>query len=85
MPYDLIRDYSHLLMAFTCADDIDHLAYQEKANDWLQRFHSNDDINFNWPSVTVHCLLEHGGQVGPLAEITVSIKHNFYTYTFTGY
>ena len=107
MPYDLVNDYSHLLMAFTCADDIDPLSYQIKAQDWLRRFHSNDLLNWNWPrlessinkvhewtsllpsgwfisfvlcskkedclgalfiddsfpSVTVHCLLEHGAQV----------------------
>ena len=49
MPYDLVNDYSHLLMAFTCADDIDPLSYQIKAQDWLRRFHSNDLLNWNWP------------------------------------
>ena len=61
MPEDLVRDYSYLLMAFTCADDIDPISYQMRANDWLQRFHSSQ-FCWNWPSVTVHCILGNSKQ-----------------------
>ena len=53
MPVDLVRDYSYLLMALNCGKDIDPDEYQLRANDWMQRFYSNEDLYWNWFSVTV--------------------------------
>ena len=54
MPVDIVQDYSYLLLASSLVKgDVDPYAYQQRANDWLDRYHHNDDINWNWPSVTV--------------------------------
>ena len=53
MPVDLVRDYSYLLIALNCSRDIDPDEFQLRANDWMQRFYSNDDLSWNWFSVTV--------------------------------
>ena len=57
MPFDLVRDYSFLLKALTCGRDIDPDLYDLRAIDYMQRFYANDDLNWNWFSVTVHGVL----------------------------
>ena len=60
MPVDIVRDYSHLLLASVLVSaELDPDEYQLRANDWLHRFHSSE-CQWNWPSVTVHVIAEHG-------------------------
>ena len=56
--------YSYLLLGSSLMlGELDPYEYQVKANDWLHRFHENELINWNWPSVTVHVVAEHGGDI----------------------
>ena len=63
MPFDLVRDYSFLLIALNCGRDVDPDAYHLRASHWMQRFYADEDINWNWFSLTVHGVLEHGAEV----------------------
>ena len=58
MPVDLVRDYGFLLKALTVVSrDVDPDLYQLRADDWTQRFFSNDELVWNWFSLTVHGVL----------------------------
>ena len=58
MPVDLVRDYSFLLKALTVVSrDVDPDLYDLLAQDWMRRFYANEDIFWNWFSVTVHGVL----------------------------
>ena len=53
VPVDLIKDYNDLLVAISSGGDLDPIAFEADANSWLDRFHANDDLNWNILSATV--------------------------------
>ena len=56
-PEDLLDDYYTLLMALSCDSKVSPELFDAAANDWMDRFFSNPDLNWNWFSVTVHLVL----------------------------
>ena len=59
-PVDIIEDLGVLLTAMRCGRKLSPEYYQILADDWLQRFHSNPDLDWNWMSPTVHAIVVHG-------------------------
>ena len=72
-PLDLLKDLYDLAMALSCTQKISPKLYEAKATDWLNRFHSNPDINWHWFSPTVHILLEHGHQIIAILPVAVGL------------
>ena len=62
-PLDLLKDLYDLAMAMSCSQKISPKLYKKKAMAWLDRFHSNNELNWHWFSPTVHILLEHGDEI----------------------
>ena len=62
-PVDLIEDLDFLMDLMSCGHEIDPQNYQVLADDWLRRFHGNPEVNWNWLSPSLHCLLVHGGEL----------------------
>ena len=60
VPADLIRDYNTLMTALTCGADISPSEFEVLAESWLDRFHDNEDLNWNILAPTVHLVLQHG-------------------------
>ena len=63
VPVDLIKDFDTLVVALCCGADISPEEFEKKAEDWLDRFHGNDDISWNVLSPTVHLVLHHGREI----------------------
>ena len=59
----MIEDFYFLVATLSCGQDVNPDSFDVLAKDWLRRFHSNNDINWNWLSPTMHLVLEHGADI----------------------
>ena len=62
-PVDLIEDLDLLIQLMSSGQKFDPKIFETLANDWLRRFHGNDEVNWHWPSPSIHCLLVHGTEL----------------------
>ena len=62
-PLDLLKDLSFLLTTLRCGKKVDADLYDIVAQNWLRKFHSDCNLNWNWLSPSVHVVLVHGAQL----------------------
>ena len=62
-PLDLLKDLSFLLTTLRCGKKVDANLYDIVAKNWLRKFHSDCNLNWNWLSPSVHVILVHGADL----------------------
>ena len=51
---EFIEDFYSLLQTLNCGFEVEPAWYQNSADEWLNWFHRDDELNWNWPAQTVH-------------------------------
>ena len=72
VPVDLIKDFDTLVVALCCGADISPEEFEKKAENWLDRFHGNDDISWNVLSPTVSMKFIDSNLYNPILKSTMN-------------